>query len=285
VERASSICGNDLPNLTNSPSISGVAKQSGRPLLNHRHQPHLPRGDDRERITSARQAAEALFTPKPAEPSVSDPVPSVEHPVRKPRVLSILSPAPVRNEEAEAPVQPRAPDHASDPAVRTCAHPNLGAVRVDDPPSRRGLRGRRRRDRAHPPANLTNRFVCHGTVAQPTVDHVMFYMNESATQQVRRRCPVRRRRPRAPRRSSARRADRPAAGCASPQLLSSRRSSIRGCQSPGAGRCITAPGKVSGSRRFYVIIRGTAWSGGAVATATADAPEPTFSADVTVAGS
>ena len=106
MERASSICGNDLPNLTNSPSISGVAKQSGRPLLNHRHQPHLPRGDDRERITSARQAAEALFTPKPAEPSVSDPVPSVEHPVRKPRVLSILSPAPVRNEEAEAPVHP-----------------------------------------------------------------------------------------------------------------------------------------------------------------------------------
>ena len=102
----------------------------------------------------------------------------------------------------------------------------------------------------------------------------MFYMNESATQQVRRRCPVRRRRLRAPRRSSARRADRPAAGCASPQLLSSRRSSIRGCQSPGAGRCITAPGKVSGSRRFYVIIRGTAWSGGAVATATADAPFP-----------
>jgi hypothetical protein len=25
---------------------------------------------------------------------------------------------------------------------------------------------------------------------------------------------------------------------------------------------ITMPGKVSGSRRFYVIIRGTAWSGG-----------------------
>src|ERR1700732_809437 len=51
---------------------------------------------------------------------------------------------------------------------------------------------------------------------------------------------------------------------------------MRGCQSPGAGRCITAPGKVSGSRRFYVIIRGTAWSGGAVATETANAPKPTF---------
>jgi len=35
---------------------------------------------------------------------------------------------------------------------------------------------------------------------------------------------------------------------------------MRGCQPPGTGRCITAPGKVSGSRRFYVIIRGTAWT-------------------------
>jgi hypothetical protein len=39
---------------------------------------------------------------------------------------------------------------------------------------------------------------------------------------------------------------------------------MRGCQPPGAGRCITAPDKVSGSRRFYVIIRVPAWGGGAV---------------------
>jgi hypothetical protein len=39
----------------------------------HRQQHHPPRGDDRERITSARQAAEALFTPKrqPAERRVA----------------------------------------------------------------------------------------------------------------------------------------------------------------------------------------------------------------------
>ena len=56
----------------------------------------------------ARQAAEALFTPKrqPVERSVSDPVPSGERPARKPRVLSTLSPAPVCNEEAAAPVNP-----------------------------------------------------------------------------------------------------------------------------------------------------------------------------------
>jgi hypothetical protein len=78
-------------------------------VLNHRQQQHhQARGDDRERTTSARQAAEALFTPKrqPVEPSVSDPAPSAEHPARKPRVLAILSPAPIRNEEVAAPINP-----------------------------------------------------------------------------------------------------------------------------------------------------------------------------------
>ena len=103
---ASSICGNDLPKLTNSTSISRATKQSGRPLLNHRQQHHPPRGNDLERITSARRAADALFTPKPVEPSISDPAPSAERPARKPRVLAILSPAPARNEEVAAPVDP-----------------------------------------------------------------------------------------------------------------------------------------------------------------------------------
>jgi hypothetical protein len=106
VDVASSICGNDLPKLTNSTSISRATKQSGRPLPNHRQQQHDLRGDGRERIASARQAAEALFTPKPVEPSVSDPAPSAEQPARKPRVLAILSPAPVRNEEVAAPINP-----------------------------------------------------------------------------------------------------------------------------------------------------------------------------------
>jgi hypothetical protein len=77
-------------------------------LLNHRQQQHDLRGDDRERTTSARQAAEALFTPKPqpVEPSAFATVPSAERPARKPRVLPILPPAPVRNEEAAPPVDP-----------------------------------------------------------------------------------------------------------------------------------------------------------------------------------
>src|SRR6202035_4713898 len=108
IDVASSICGNDLPNSANSTSMSQVAKQPGRPLLDQRQQQQPPRDNDRDRITSARQAAEALFTPKrqPVEPSISDPAPSAERPARKPRVLSILSPPPVRNEEAAASVNP-----------------------------------------------------------------------------------------------------------------------------------------------------------------------------------
>jgi hypothetical protein len=89
-------------------SISRVVTQSGPLLLNHRQRHHLPRDDDRERITSARQAAEALFTPKPRPlgPSPSGPAASAERPARKPRVLPVSSPAPVRNEEVAAPVNP-----------------------------------------------------------------------------------------------------------------------------------------------------------------------------------
>jgi hypothetical protein len=61
------------------------------------------RGDDREQIMSARQAAEALFTPKPelAEQSVSDPSQSAK--ARKPRVLPILPAGPIRQQSAVLP--------------------------------------------------------------------------------------------------------------------------------------------------------------------------------------
>jgi hypothetical protein len=77
-------------------------------VLNHRQQKHHLRGDDREPIASERQAAEAFFTPKrqPVEPSVSHPAPSDERSKRKPRVLPMLSPAPVRSKEIAAPVNP-----------------------------------------------------------------------------------------------------------------------------------------------------------------------------------
>ena len=75
-------------------------------MLSRQQQPHR-RGDDRERITSARRAAEALFTAKPAVggPSVAAAA-LADQPTRQPRVLRILPAAPVRVEEVKAPVTP-----------------------------------------------------------------------------------------------------------------------------------------------------------------------------------
>ena len=73
-----------------------------------RQQQIQPRGDDREQITRARQAAEALFRSKPpvSGPSVPAPAPADES-ARKPRVLQIISPAvPARHEERKTPAAP-----------------------------------------------------------------------------------------------------------------------------------------------------------------------------------
>jgi hypothetical protein len=76
-------------------------------LLSRQQQPHS-RGDDGERVTRARHAAEALFAPKRqvVEPSVSASLSSADQPARKPRVLGISSPVPVRLEGIKAPVAP-----------------------------------------------------------------------------------------------------------------------------------------------------------------------------------
>jgi hypothetical protein len=77
-------------------------------LLNRRQHQHTSRGDDRERITSARQAAEALFTPKRqlVEPSDSNAPPSGEQFPRKPRLLTILSSPQAGNKDVAAPINP-----------------------------------------------------------------------------------------------------------------------------------------------------------------------------------
>jgi hypothetical protein len=75
-------------------------------LSTRQHQPQL-RGDDRERISKARQAAEALFTSKPPASRSSDPdSPPADRSARKPRVLAIAPAASVRRENAETPVIP-----------------------------------------------------------------------------------------------------------------------------------------------------------------------------------
>lgn len=75
-------------------------------LISRQQQPR-PGGDDREQITRARQAAEALFRSKPpvSGPSVPASAPA-DQSARKPRVLKIISPVPVRHEERETPAAP-----------------------------------------------------------------------------------------------------------------------------------------------------------------------------------
>jgi hypothetical protein len=74
-------------------------------LDNRSEQQHHFRGDDRQQISRAREAAEALFRPKrqPSEPSMSETPPSADSSARKPRVLTSALPAPVQAER-EAPV-------------------------------------------------------------------------------------------------------------------------------------------------------------------------------------
>ena len=71
-----------------------------------RRRPLSPRNDERERITRARRAAEALFKSNRQliKQSLSDSLPSVDQAARKPRVLKALSPAAAGHEESRAPI-------------------------------------------------------------------------------------------------------------------------------------------------------------------------------------
>jgi hypothetical protein len=97
-----------VPKLTNRPSaIAKWITHLEQILISHQQQLR-PGGDDREQITRARQAAEALFRSKPpvSGPSVPASAPA-DQSARKPRVLQIISPAvPVRHEEREIPAAP-----------------------------------------------------------------------------------------------------------------------------------------------------------------------------------
>jgi hypothetical protein len=92
-------------------------------VLSGRHsQPH-PRGEDQERITRAREAAEALFTSKQSANSPSAREPAAKG--RKPRVLQIISPTLAdRNDE------PEAPPAVSEPTAREIPRAEFARIRV-----------------------------------------------------------------------------------------------------------------------------------------------------------
>jgi hypothetical protein len=85
-----------------------------------------PRGDDHERITRARQAAEALFASRPPVSKPSGPeTASVDLPQRKPRVLRIIAPAAIRLEDVKTSVS--SPDLQAKPAIPRSHFPRIRA--------------------------------------------------------------------------------------------------------------------------------------------------------------
>jgi hypothetical protein len=97
-----------VPKLTHRPSALAKWITHLEHILISRQQQPRPGGDDRDQITGARQAAEALFRSKQpvSGPSVPASAPA-DQSARKPRVLQIISPAvPVRHEERETPAAP-----------------------------------------------------------------------------------------------------------------------------------------------------------------------------------
>ena len=128
-------------------------------LFSRQQQQIQPRGDDREQITRARQAAEALFRSKPpvSEPSLPASAPA-DQSARKPRVLRIISPAvPIRHEAVEVPVviEPqttREIPRSQFVRIRTLAKYGMTVAQVCQ-----GLRGCRRRDRRNFAPGLTTK--------------------------------------------------------------------------------------------------------------------------------
>ncbi|HUC11461.1 MAG TPA: hypothetical protein VL985_13685 [Stellaceae bacterium] len=93
-----------MPKLTNSIFDFTSFTLRSKSCLTRQHHPQH-RGDDREQIARARQAAEALFTSKSPETrhSVPDAAPA-DSPARKPRVPQITAALPKRAEEPNATV-------------------------------------------------------------------------------------------------------------------------------------------------------------------------------------
>jgi hypothetical protein len=94
----------------------------GGPLLSQNHQ-QTRRTDDRDRVTEARRAAEALFISKPrvSAPSAAD-VGAVEETARKPRVLPIIS--------SSGSALPHEPETSTTPALPAGDIPSSQLARI-----------------------------------------------------------------------------------------------------------------------------------------------------------
>ena len=134
--------------------ISRPARHPEQLLPDRWQRPH-PRGDDRERITRTRQAAEALFAPKrQVAGELVFPPPPADQSAPKSRVLGI-SPAarPVmRSSRPRSAPNRRRRARSRARNLRAVA---LGQIRHDGCASRQCLWGCRRRDQTHSAQSLT----------------------------------------------------------------------------------------------------------------------------------
>jgi hypothetical protein len=96
-----------------------------------------PRDHDRERVSNARRAAEELFRPKPQTRRETDPsaLAPGEQPPRKPRILPISRPEPVRAAAVETPARRKPPPAPKIPAsqfarIRTWVTHGMSAADV-----------------------------------------------------------------------------------------------------------------------------------------------------------
>jgi hypothetical protein len=86
--------------------------------LFNRSAQHDDRGSRREQSTSARQAAEALFAPKPqrVEPIIRE-VARADEAIRKPRVLAVAAAVPAPHDAPETPPSAEPPGRTVIPAA------------------------------------------------------------------------------------------------------------------------------------------------------------------------
>jgi hypothetical protein len=103
-----------------------------------RRQQTYPNGDERERLARAREAAEALFTPKPpteAEPASATPT-ADEQLARRPRIFAIVPPAPAQPAQSalaparRPPRRPRGIPKAQHARIRTWVEYGMTAAEV-----------------------------------------------------------------------------------------------------------------------------------------------------------
>ena len=143
------------------PPKSTKWRTSEQILLSRPRQPRA-RGDHRERIDRARQAAEALFRSKPSvrellAPEISNAARSaIGAQTARARNKPFGGAGPSRCGRSGDRL--RAGDDARDTAVAIHTHPHLGKARHKGCPSCRGLRRCRRRHRTDYPVTLAGRF-------------------------------------------------------------------------------------------------------------------------------